>query len=161
MTGVGGPARQSAGRDRSSGERGESLIELLISVSILGLAAAGFLGSLILIAGISYFHGNESKAQNILRNWAEAVSESAYLACPDQTVAAPPAGIGADWVVSSTKQVWSPSATDGQPCGSASDVGTQLVTLSVTAPSSAYPGFTRELKIVKRNPCDSSKPVCQ
>jgi type II secretory pathway pseudopilin PulG len=66
-------------------DRGETLVEVLMSVTILGIATAGVLGLLQTSIGASDIHHKQSVGGSILDNFAEYMLDEAsapYTVCP-------------------------------------------------------------------------------
>jgi type II secretory pathway pseudopilin PulG len=138
-------------------DRGESLIEILVSISILGIAGTAILGGIGMASSTSALHRTQAQAQNVVRNWAEAVSSAPYQACavPADFAATKPnltdpqyagytATVGA-------VQYWNGTAFVG---ACSPDKGLQKVTLQLDAPQSlGIGGFTQSLDVVVRRPC--------
>jgi type II secretory pathway pseudopilin PulG len=135
-------------------ETGETLIELLVSVVIMGTAVVVLLGGLATSIRLSVIHREQAVAGAQVRAFAEAVetavaaSPSAYVAC------AGTAAYGGVYtpLTGYTSQVtevryWSGSAFDAS-C--TTDSGVQRVTLSV---HSADAMVDESLVIVIRKPC--------
>ena len=141
-------------------DAGETLIELLISIAILGIAVIAILGSIAMSASSSSIHRAQAQSQNVLRNWAEDISNfSPYTACATKTTfaSATPALSGAKYTgyvptVNSVK-VWNGSAfsPDGT-CPAGGDKGVQLVTLQLKLPDFPTP---QTLDVVVRKPCET------
>lgn len=139
-------------------DAGESLVELLVSISILGVAGSAILGGIGVASSNSALHRTQAVTQNLIRNWAESVSAAPYAACaspphfngtkPDLTAAQ---YTGYSATVSSV-QYWNGAAFVAS-CP-ATDLGLQRVTLQVGAPRSlGIGGFTQSLDVVVRRPC--------
>ena len=138
------------GPDRA--DAGETLIEILLTVVILGIAVAAISGALLTANKASTMHRQQALAQNALRVWAEQISAEAYVDCATAaSFAAPspalPAGLTA--TVASV-QYWTGSAFAGT-CGS--DAGIQRVTLRVTAANGLSPALSDTVAVVVRKPC--------
>jgi type II secretory pathway pseudopilin PulG len=66
---------------RVRGEHGETLLELLITVMILGTAIVAVLAGIAVAANISDEHKKEVGVEVVLRDYAEAVAGSTYNGC--------------------------------------------------------------------------------
>ena len=151
-------------RSVRSSERGETLIEILVSVTILGIIGVALVGGLLMISTSSVVHRDAASSQNSMRNWAESVSSSAYGACNTLTAASflalKPANLPAGFTASVPSVLyWNGSAFVAGPCtvGGALDTGLIKVTLQLTPP--VTPGSHAEtLVVVKRKPCTGCGP---
>ena len=143
---------------RQSSDRGDTLIEVLIAIAILGMAGVAVMAGLGLAAKSSDIHRKDTTASSSLRTYAEDIQKyleshpSAYVGCsPDYSPAtvgfSVPAGFNAPTVT-----VTSINATGGSvACGS--DNGLQLLGLTL---ASADGRTSESLSIVVRAPCDTS-----
>lgn len=139
-------------------EHGETLLELLITVTILGLAVASIAGAVLAAVGGSTMHRQQAQAQALLHSWAErvaAVSDASYVACAVAgSIPAPPSdAVPAGFTASVTRvQYWdAASSSFGPSCGT--DSGVQQVRLTVTAPQRLLPAFSEYVDVVVRRPC--------
>jgi len=142
-------------------DAGETLVELLITVAVLGIAVTAIVGGLMVAVDASSLHRNQAQAQHLLRDWAETVSGVgdtggyAYAACPAAPAApaapALPAGFGA-----AVSRVENWSGTGWVTSCPSPDLGVRRLTLTITAPTGAYPGFSQSLAVVVRRPCAGS-----
>jgi Tfp pilus assembly protein PilV len=147
-----------AGRARPT-DAGESLVELLVSIAIFGIAVLAILGALTMSASSSSLHEGQAKGQNLLRNWAEKVSADAYTVCATPASITGPGPLPSGYTSSvSAVRYWNSSTlTFGTACTAANDSGLQRVTLRVEAPSSLG-SFTQSLDVVVRRPCSAASP---
>ena len=157
--------RGGAGRD----ERGETLLELLISVTLIGIAVVAVFGGLTTGIVMSDIHRKQATAGTVLHNYAEAVQNmvaaGGYHACTstsaDETAYAPsvdfkktvPAGYTPS-VVSVSMRYWDGSKWNAS-CGS--DTGLQRLTLEVRSDDGRA---TERLVIVVRKPCGLGDTLC-
>lgn len=149
--------RASGRRCRDRSDAGESLVELLVSVMIMGIAVTAILGALGMSATSSSLHRDQGKAQNLLHNWSEKVSASAYTPCATAAdVVAPdplPTGFTSSvaWV-----HWWGGSTFNAPSCTSASDTGLQLIRLAISGSAGGGMAGSASADIVVRKPCESS-----
>jgi type II secretory pathway pseudopilin PulG len=149
-------------RERRCADAGESLVELLVSIAIMGIAVTAILGAITMGATASSLHKNEAQSQTLVRNWAEKVSDDSrtpgFWACPDPVI---PLATGLPTGYTPTRSVsyWNPSTMkfDGPSC--AGDKGLRKIQLTVSAPASLGPGFDQSIFLVVRNPCDPTIPL--
>lgn len=137
-----------AGRARPT-DAGESLVELLVSIAIFGVAVLAILGALTMSASSSSLHEGQAQAQNKLRNWAEQLSGATYVECATAAQIAAAAPVPTGGSVGGV-QYWN-TATKSFG-GSCSSSGLQRATLNFSAPSSLG-SFTQSLDVVLRKPC--------
>jgi type II secretory pathway pseudopilin PulG len=143
-------------RQRRS-DAGESLVELLITVVILGTSVVGVLGAVATAVGASSFDKRQVQAQALLRTWGEqiaAVDDAGYGDClsASEVAAATPASVPAEFTARVSRVTyWDGSAF---AAGCTADPGLRLVRLELTAVDSLlHPGSTQTLDVVVRRPC--------
>lgn len=73
-----------AGR-RMRGEDGVTLIESLVSIAIVGIAFAVFVGGMFTSVLTSDLHRKQATAETVLRQYAEAVKATNYSDCATST----------------------------------------------------------------------------
>jgi Tfp pilus assembly protein PilV len=137
------------------GDTGETLIELLVAIVILGIAVVAILGGIVVVVESSSMHRRQAQAQNGLRVWAEQISAATYSDCATAgsfSLPSPSLPNGFTPTVTAV-QYWSGTSFSNS-C--ASDQGIQKVTLRVAVAAGLYPGFTQSLDVVVRKPCVSS-----
>lgn len=141
-------------RERALSEReaGDSLVELLVTMVVLGIATTGVTGALSAVGRGSAMHRQQILAQNVLRSWAEQVSAAPYADCATAgSVAAPAAAMPSGFAASVTGvQYWNGTAFAGS-C--TADTGVQRITLRVTAPNGLSPAVSQSVAVVVRKPC--------
>ena len=143
-----------APRRRCAGERGETLLETLATVTILGITVVAVMFGLATAINLSRDHQDDADAAIVLTAAADAVKDATYVACPGVSTASydPTAGIGlpTHWsagnVTVTSVQGWNGS---GFAACTATDRGMQLVTVAATSPD----GKTAvHVDVVKRAP---------
>lgn len=135
-------------------DRGETLIELLVAVAILGLAGVAIVSGLGTAVVVSGTHRQQATAGATVRNYAEAI-ETDVIANGYRASCAPgyaagfaaPAGYSAPRIVAVA--FWNGSAFP-ETCDPAHDRGVQRLSLQV---SSVDNRATEQLVIVVRKPC--------
>jgi hypothetical protein len=151
----------TGGRHRR-GDAGETLVELLITIVVLGTSVLGVMGAVATAVGTSTLDRRQVQAQAVLRGWGEKVAgvdDAAYgdclgtsgVAAATPAPAALPAGFGA--AVTGVSYWNTATGAFGAACTPGSDPGLRRVTLRLTADSLLYPGFTQTLDVVVRKPC--------
>ena len=153
------------------GERGESLLEILLSIMIIGIAVTAILGGVGIAAKASTLDERQIHAQALLRSWGEHVqartTDSTYVPCatastygsgsPWWYTTPAPAGLDAmpaDFTPGIAEVAyWVPGTPGafGSSCGT--DSGVQRVRLAITVADGLYPGFTSTYDVVVRRPC--------
>lgn len=142
-------------------QEGATLVELLITLVILGIAFLVILGGMTNAIVLSDLHRRQSRAETILREFAEVIKTTNYIPCADDnaydgvytypatTPPNPPLPPDPDFVASVTRvRVWSGSDFE-QGCSVGPDKNIQLVTLRVTL--SENRGY-EEVSVIKRRP---------
>lgn len=141
-----------------SSDRGDTLVEVLIAMAILGMAGVAVIAGLGLAAKSSDIHRKDTTGSSYLRNYAEDIQKyieshpSAYVGCsPDYSAtkvgfSTPPSFNTPTVTVTSIN-----STGNAVPCGS--DSGLQLLGLTL---GSTDGRASESLSIVVRDPCDTS-----
>jgi type II secretory pathway pseudopilin PulG len=146
----------------SRGERGETLIELLVTVSIVGVAVVALVGGIGVSVMMSYIHREQAAAGAYVRAYAEAI---------ESTVAASPSGYVSCAGTATYRSVYAPPDTNYTANVSAvtywtgssfsstctTDRGVQMLSLIV---ASGDGRASESLNIVIRKPCRSSDAAC-
>lgn len=156
--------KRSWGR-RFGSDRGETLIEVLVAVVILGIAGVAVMAGLLLSVKASDIHRKETTGSAYVRNYAEAVQN--YVATSGATNYKSCAG--ANWYTpakvgfivppgysANQTAALSVSSTGGTSACS-SDTGVQSMTLSVSSNDNRA---SETLYVVLRQPCDPSVAAC-
>jgi prepilin-type N-terminal cleavage/methylation domain-containing protein len=138
-----------------SEDRGETLIELLVALAILGIALVAVIGAFGASIAMSDVHRKQASAGAAVRNYAEFVSNyvagTGYSSCAAASAYSPaavgytaPSGYSASTV---SIKYWTGSAWSAS-CGS--DSGLQQLTLAV---SSTDTRASERVVLVLRKPC--------
>lgn len=144
-------------------DRGETLVEVLVAVAILGVAGVAVVAGLQMSVTSSDIHRKETTGGAYVRSLAEAIEE--YVAAPSTTRYQPCAAADAYKVGAVTSRLALPagySATQaaatnvGQPTCTTDD-GVQQLKLTVATPD--HRG-DETLYLVLRKPCDPSVAPC-
>lgn len=143
--------------NRADPERGETLLELLIALVIMGIAVVAIIGGLASSITMSGLHRAQSTAGVIVRDYAESVQ--AYVNGTGYTPCAAPSAYAASQVgYTSTAASYVPtpisvtfwngtSFVTSTPCA---DLGLQQLTIQVAAPDARV---VEQLVVVLRKPC--------
>ncbi|HWJ66051.1 MAG TPA: type II secretion system protein [Nocardioides sp.] len=138
-------------------ERGESLVEIMVAVVILGIAAVAMLSGLWMSVKASTQNRNEATGGAYVRSFAEAIQNhidaTGYAACGSavatyQGVSVP------DLPPGYTKSVASPQSWAGSGWGACTASGIQRVELTVTSDGDATHRVAETLTVILRRPCN-------
>jgi prepilin-type N-terminal cleavage/methylation domain-containing protein len=149
-------------RARLRGDAGVTLIELLVTVVILGVVFVAILGGMATGMVVSDLHRKQATAETIIRSYAEAVKAAAYTICaaPAAYTASAvgysvPAGLSPTYSVAvAAVRYWQPGGATGSFVSSlgtcpGSDNKLQSVTLHV---GSSDGRDSETMQVVKRKP---------
>jgi len=142
-------------RPETDHDRGETLLELLIGLTIMAVAVVAIVGGLLVSVAVSDIHRKQSTAGAAVRDYAENVEKyvagTGYTSCAPPSAYAPgavgftsPSGYTAAPV---TVRYWSGAAWVASPCV---DVGLQELTIQV---ASSDTRASERLVVVLRKPC--------
>ena len=143
------------------GDRGETLLELLIAVVIMGVAVVAVIGMLVNSVQLSDVHRKQATASEAVRDYGEAITNTVdgggYVACAGTASYASPAGfaVPAGYAKSvASVRYWTGSAWQSS-CSA--DTGLQQLTIQV---ASADGRASEQLVVVVRKPCGLSDSPC-
>lgn len=137
-----GPARRPR---RHRGEEGETLVEVLVAVVLMGVAFVTVLGGIGTAIISSVTQAKVTTADSVIRSAAEQVVDDPYVSCArDYRTPTTPAG----YTVSVKVEYWDGVGAFGEPCPTA-DTGVQKVTLTVRQ-TGVRPVRDATLEVVKR-----------
>ena len=153
-------------------DRGSSLIEVVIAVSLMGLVVPGILGAMWSAIRLSSFSDDQAKVEAVLGGAADRLANYAYIPCPTSTgsggylpiiqAATGPVQWPSGAVALTKIEFWNPiSASTGtwqninllssSECNESASLTTsrtlQRISFTVTAPS----GVSASLEVVKSN----------
>jgi type II secretory pathway pseudopilin PulG len=136
---------------RTVDERGETLAEVLMTISIMGIAFVAILGAIAISVQTSDISRSEASAETLLRTSAAQVQQAPYVECP--TPPGYPVAATSDSVTVTITSVkyWDGStnpATFGA-CPAGGDLGMQSIDLKA---QSSDGRATETLTIYKREP---------
>ncbi len=155
-------------RTSARSDTGDSLVELLVAIAILGVSGAGLIGAVLMVSGATAMHTQVGTSDSVLRTWAAHLGTSDYVACARPSdLTTPPEPTGWSGQAPSWKRTiegvayeariddvghWDAAAA-GFTSSCTSDTGLQRVALSISAPGAGLPGTTGQLVLTRRNPC--------
>jgi type II secretory pathway pseudopilin PulG len=128
--------------DRGESVKGETLLELVISIAILGVAVVAIASGITVSITVSGIHRNQATAGTYVRAYAEAIQNKVataggYVKCATTATYQAPAGF-------TLPSGYPPSVTEikyGTPsggwittCTASTDTGTQRLSLRVASP---------------------------
>ena len=145
-------------RTPESDDRGETLIELVVAIAILGIAAVAILGGLMMSIRTSVLHRNDASGGAYVRSFAEAIQTSVdnsggYKSCANAATAY--AGVAVeDLPAGYTKAVTAVQSWNGSAWGACTADGVQRLDLKVTTTGDAEHRAEETLTVVLRQPCN-------
>jgi type II secretory pathway pseudopilin PulG len=151
-------------RSRAStrGQAGESLLEIIITIMIMGLAVPAVVGAVLAAVGSSSQDRRQVQAQQLLTSWSETIAKkntdtsytngncqppSYYEGVSFAPTPAAPAGFHVSVV---SVRYWS-AGSFVATC--ATDEGVRQLRLRVTVDAALYPTFTMDRYVIVRRPC--------
>jgi type II secretory pathway pseudopilin PulG len=146
-------------------ERGETLLELLIAVVILGVVVVAVVGGFATGTITSDVHRKQATAGAYAKDYAEAIETAVttatvpYTSCANTSTYASPAGFAAPSGYGRSVvnvRYWSGSTWQAT-CSPSTDVGLQQLTVRV---ASADGRAAEQVALVLRKPCGPGQPSC-
>lgn len=144
-----------------AGDRGETLLELLIAVAIMGVAVLAIVGGIGVGVVMSDVHRKQATAGTAVRDFGEAVENQVmaggYVPCAAPAKYAAPAGFSAPTGFTSSVSAvryWSSGAW-ASTCGT--DSGLQQVTVQVASTDGRA---SEQLAVVVRRNCGLKDALC-
>jgi type II secretory pathway pseudopilin PulG len=144
------------------GQAGESLLEIIITIMIMGLAIPAVVGAVMAAVGSSSQDRRQVQAQQLLTSWSETIAkantDTSYAAgsCASPSfystgsfapTPAPPTGFQVSVV---SVRYWTAGAFAAACAG---DEGVRQLQLRVTADAALYPSFAMDRFVIVRRPC--------
>lgn len=134
-------------RARLQEAAGASLVEVLVTVAIMGSAFAVILGGVASSSMISDYHRKQAVSQAVIRTSAEAVKRAVYVPCAAPAVYAPSVVAPSGYTATITAVRYWDGAAWTAAC--TVDPGLQRVDLQVASTDGRA---TESLEVVKRAP---------
>ena len=170
-----GPGRRGTGRTDREDERGFTLVEMLITVAIMGVVSVGLSGALYTSIRASTVINQRTIAESELRRYAEAVRAATYVNCASTstypryvagttTTTLPggtpysPGNAAVSKAVVNSVAYWTPSGASNTVSSSFSNSGsctapdTGLQQLNITVTIAGTPSIDLSTNVVKRRP---------
>lgn len=145
------------------GEAGESLLEIIITIMIMGLAIPAVAGAVMAAVGASSQDRRQVQAQQLLTSWSETIAKAntdgtygAYGACPSGTsysIGAFDPGVLPSGFALSVASIDYWDAATSSFGGCAVDKGVRRLRLHVDVSAGVYPSFTMDRYVIVRKPC--------
>ncbi|WP_030727922.1 hypothetical protein [Streptomyces sp. NRRL S-237] len=130
---------------RPRGEEGETLVEVLVAVVLMGVAFVAVLGGVGTAIISSVTQQKVTGADAVVRSAAEKIVSAPYVSCASgYDTPTPPAG----YTVTVKIEYWDGVGAFGRPCPTA-DTGVQKITLTVHS-TGPHPVGDATLEVVKR-----------
>jgi type II secretory pathway pseudopilin PulG len=148
---------------RTRGENGETLVEVLLAVAIMGIAVVAIMAGLTTSVLMSDIHRKQSTAGAVVRAYSEAIEHSVadghYTACASTSSYASPAGFTVPSgftgsVVAGSMRYWNGTAWQTS-CGT--DTGLQQLRVQVASDDGRA---TEQVTVVVRKPCGLEDDPC-
>ena len=149
-------------------DRGETLVEMLVAIAIIGVAGVAILAGLRVSVATSDIHRKQTTGSAYARSYAEAITEyvasaaSHYVPCAGANAysAATVGFVGqlpAGYTASHTAAQRVPPTGGAAGVCSANDSGVQRIDIQIATPDGRA---AEDLTVLLRNPCDTSMAVC-
>ncbi|MBA2952732.1 prepilin-type N-terminal cleavage/methylation domain-containing protein [Nocardioides sp. MAH-18] len=150
----------SVHRSPHNSDRGETLIELVVAIAILGIAAVAILGGLMMSTQTSTIHRNSATGGAYVRSFAEAIqnfvdSSGGYKSC-GAAAAAYAAVAVPDLPAGYVPSVTAVQSWNGSTWGACTGDGIQRLDLKVRTTGDSVRRAEETLTVVLRQPCNGS-----
>ena len=140
-----------------AGDRGESLIELLVTVVIVSTAVVAVVGGLVTALMMSTLYRKQAEAAEHLSNYAALIESSPYDECPGVSYPTYNPGVGSGYTADPPAVQFRSGSSFVSSCPAGGDTGIQQVTLWVRSTD----GRVNESRtIIIRKPCRPTEALC-
>ena len=135
-------------------DAGESLVEILLSIMIMGIAVSALMFGMGSAATTSGYHDRQAQQAETLRNLVDGLQALPYAPCAT-TYPAPAGLVPAGYSVTADVVGYASGAAYPYPaaCPATGDEGAQQLRVTVSQPDTRV--RAEELYVVKRKPCTS------
>jgi type II secretory pathway pseudopilin PulG len=150
-------------------ESGETLLELVMAIGILGIAVVAIASAIAVSTIVSAKHRNQASAQTYVRDYAEQIeayvasgtaASTHYIACAGAN-AYSPGTVGYAVPAGFTATVSAASAWNGSVWGGCTtDPGFQRVKVTVSSLDTGATVASESIDVVLRNPCRATDGAC-
>lgn len=96
---------------RRRGQAGETLVEILVSTTLLGIIGIGIIGAIASVLISTDIDRKASEAETIIRSYASAITRAAYEPCPNADYS--PSDVGFDVPPRHTAKILSVQSWNG------------------------------------------------
>ena len=149
----------STRRNRWRNDRGETLVELVLAVAILGMAGVAIISGLMVSVQSSVVHRNDATAGAYVRSFAESiqgyVDSNGYKPCG--AAAATYSGVAVpDMPLEYPRSVTAVKSWNGSTWVTCTPDGIQRLDLLVTIPGDSAHRADERLTVILRKPCNGS-----
>lgn len=156
--------RQSGQPRASRGDAGETLIEILVTLMVIGVGVTAILGGFLVAVSSSTLSRSQAHVQAALRSWAESLTATTdgignpyhYVDCAGTGDFPAPTSMPAGYTAQVTSVAYWNGSDWSSACPLGADQGVQRVRITIAAPGSVYSAVTQYLDVVVRRPCASS-----
>jgi hypothetical protein len=145
--------RRPRGRGRRFGSRGETLAELLVTVTLLGIVGAGVIGAIATILLANTADRRAADGEAVMRTFVAAVQRAAYVECAEGDE--PYDTVATQLEVPRHASDAPAFRADIAPCGAGGGDGIQRVEIELDPldpDGTPHPGAALRATVYKRDP---------
>ena len=161
------PGRRSGGASRR-GEAGETLIEVLVTVILMGIGFVAVMSAILTAVNVATVNSDRTTASLNLQSWAEEIEQpfryngsTTYIPCATGATYGGPASfpVDANFTATMTDVKYFRDFAGGQPnfttplntCYTTGDKGMQLITIRIESPTHRGSKAVESVTVVKRD----------